>query len=144
LVNVSDRVWLLPTGTLPKLRLAGLALSFPCATPVPDTATVSVGSDALLLTVTLPLEVPAACGVNVTLNVALCPLVSVSGKPKPLILKSLPATVACVTVTLPALLFVILSARVLLWPAITVPKSRLGLLMERVADSVVGATVLRP
>jgi hypothetical protein len=42
LVTVSDRDCLLPTVTLPKLRLAGAEVSCPRVTPVPDTGTVRV------------------------------------------------------------------------------------------------------
>jgi hypothetical protein len=62
---------LLPTVTLLKLRLLGLAPSVPGVTPVPDNAIVSVGLEAFEVMVTAPLAAPAAVGVNVTLKVAL-------------------------------------------------------------------------
>ena len=71
LVKVSDRVWLLPTCTLPKLRLVAVAVSDPGVTPVPESGTVKVGFDALLVTERLPPADPPAVGVNVTLKVAL-------------------------------------------------------------------------
>src|SRR5882672_211406 len=43
LVSVSDRLALLPTCTLPKDRLVGLADSAPALTPVPETAMFRVG-----------------------------------------------------------------------------------------------------
>ena len=71
MVNVSDNVWLLPTCTLPKLRLVALAVSDPGVTPVPDSGTFKVGFDALLVIETLPLADPPVVGVKVTLKVTL-------------------------------------------------------------------------
>jgi len=45
--------------------------------------------------ITLPVEVPADVGANLTLKVALCPGVSVAGVVNPEMLKSAGATVAC-------------------------------------------------
>ena len=70
-VSVSDRVALLPTGMLPKERLAALAESAPGVAPVPETAMFSVGLLPLDVIVTLPLAVPAAAGANFTVNVVL-------------------------------------------------------------------------
>jgi hypothetical protein len=39
--------------------------------PVPDSVIVRVGFDAFELTLTLPLAVPLACGLNMTVKVAL-------------------------------------------------------------------------
>ena len=92
LVTVSDREFLFPTVTLPKLRLVGLAASVPGVTPLPDKGMVRVGFEALDVRVRLPLVLPADDGVNETLKVALCPAVSVTGvvmpvklNPEPLI-----------------------------------------------------------
>jgi hypothetical protein len=71
LVRVSDKVWLLPTCTLPKLRLVAVAVSDPGAAPVPESGTFTVGFDALLVMERFPLADPPAVGVNVTLKVAL-------------------------------------------------------------------------
>ena len=79
LVTVSDKDWLFPTVMLPKLRLVGFAPSVPGVSPVPDAGIVRVGFDALEVTVTLPLALPAEAGVKVTVNPALCPAVSVTG-----------------------------------------------------------------
>ena len=46
-VTVSDRDWLLPTVTLPKLRLLGLDPSAPGATPVPHNGMLRLGLDAV-------------------------------------------------------------------------------------------------
>jgi hypothetical protein len=71
LVKVSDSVWLLPTCTLPKLRLVAVAVSDPGVTPEPESGTVKVGFDALLVIERLPLADPPVVGVKVTLKVAL-------------------------------------------------------------------------
>ena len=70
LVKVSDRVWLLPTCTLPKLRLVAVAVSDPGVTPVPESGTVKVGFDALLVMKRLALADPPVVGVKVTLKIA--------------------------------------------------------------------------
>ena len=71
LVRVSDSVWVLPTCTLPKLRLVAVAVSDPGVTPVPESGMPNVGFDALLLIERLPEADPPVVGVKVTLNVAL-------------------------------------------------------------------------
>lgn len=84
MVSESDPV--LPTFTLPKLRLVGFALKAPGATPVPDIGIVSVGLVAVEVIVRLPLIAPAAVGTNLTVNVVLCPPLSVRGVVIPLTL----------------------------------------------------------
>lgn len=83
-VTVCERVWLFPTCTLPKPRLVGFAVSVPGETPVPEREIVSVAFDAFDVTVTLPLTPVAVAGSKLTLNVALCPDVSVTGVVIPL------------------------------------------------------------
>jgi len=92
LVTVSDRDLLLPTVTLPKLRLVGFAPSVPGVTPVPDNGMLNVGFDALDVIVTLPLAPPADDGANETVKVALWPAVKVTGVVIPLKLNPLPLT----------------------------------------------------
>ena len=83
-VTVSKRDLLLPTVTLPKLRLVGLAPSEPGDTPVPDSGMVSVGLEASDVMVMLPLAPPAVDGANETVKVVLCPAASVTGVVIPL------------------------------------------------------------
>ena len=71
LVSVSDKLALLPTCTLPKDRLVGLAERVPAVTPVPETGMFSVGFAPSEVIVTLPLLAPVAAGANCTLNVLL-------------------------------------------------------------------------
>jgi hypothetical protein len=90
LVTVSERDWLFPTVTLPKLRLVGFDPSAPGEIPVPDKGIVRDGFEAFEVTVTLPLALPAAAGVNVTEKLALCPAVNVTGVVIPLRLNPVP------------------------------------------------------
>ena len=59
LVTVSDRDWLLPRITFPKLRLLGFDPKAPNASPVPAKGMVRVGLDAVEVRVTLPLALAA-------------------------------------------------------------------------------------
>jgi hypothetical protein len=116
---------LLPTVTLPKLRLAGFDPSTPGATPVPDNAIVSVGFEAFELIVTVPLALPVDSGVNVTLKVALWPPASVAGVMIPLRLNPVPLMPTCEIVTLEPPALVTVSDRDLLLPTVTLPRLRL-------------------
>ena len=124
------------TVTLPKLRLELLAESAPGAAPVPDRAMLSAVPDALLVIETVPLALPAAEGLNITLNEALLPAEIVSGKVRPLRLKPEPLAVAWVTVTSEPPELVKVSDSVLLEPVCTEPKLRLELLAESVPGAV--------
>ena len=99
LFRVSDSVWLLPTCTLPKLRLVAVAVSEPTVTPAPDSGTFKLVLEALLVMEILPLADPLVAGVNFTLKVALWPAASVAGRFIPLTLYGA-AVVAAVMVTL--------------------------------------------
>ncbi len=78
---------------------------------MPDSGTLSVGFDALLVMARLPLILPLDAGANTTLKVAVCPAPSVSGKFSPLTLKPAPVGVACEMVTLDPPEFVNVSDR---------------------------------
>jgi hypothetical protein len=90
LVTVSERACLPPTVTLPKARLLGLDPSAPGATPVPDKGMVKVEFEAFEVIVKLPLTFPADSGLKVTLNVALCPAVSITGAVIPVTVNPVP------------------------------------------------------
>jgi len=111
LVTVSERDCLLPTITLPKPRLVGFEPSAPGVTPVPDNGMARVGFEAFEVIVTLPLTLPADVGVNVTLKLALCPAVSVTGAVIPLTLNPVPLIPTCEIVTLEPPVFVIVCDR---------------------------------
>src|SRR5271169_5237895 len=62
---------LVPSTTLPKLRLVGETAKVPAAVPVPESAILSGESDAFDTTDRLPLAAPALVGLKVTVNVTL-------------------------------------------------------------------------
>ena len=117
LVTVSERDLLLPTCTLPKLRLDWVGVRVAGGTPVPESTMLSVGLEALLVMARLPLTVPAACGAKTTLKLGLLsPGPKVKGRLKPLMLNPAPVGVACVIVKLEPPELVSVSVKVLLWP----------------------------
>lgn len=111
MVTVSDRDCLFPTVMLPKLRLVGFDPSAPGVTAVADSGIVRDGLDAFEVIVILPLTLPAEAGVNVTLKLALCPAVSVTGAVNPLKLKPAPLIPTCEIVTLEPPVLVIVPDR---------------------------------
>lgn len=125
LVTVSERDLLLPTVTLPKLSVVGLDPSVPFVTPVPVSGIVRVGLDAVDVTTMLPVALAADVGVNVTVKVALCPAVSVTGVVMPLKSNPVPLTATREIVTLEPPVLVTVSDKDLLLPTITLPKLRL-------------------
>jgi len=125
LVTVSDSDWLLPTVTLPKLKLAGLGDRAPADTPVPDNIIVSVELEALDVTVTEPLALPADVGAKPTLKVVLCPAVSVTGVLTAPSLNPVPLTATCEIVTLVPPVLVTVSDSDWLLPTVTLPKFKL-------------------
>jgi len=83
-VTVSDKVCLLPTCTLPKLRLLGFDPSAPTETPLPESAMLKFGFELSELIVTEPFEVPVVCGAKATVNVMLWFAFSARGAVMPL------------------------------------------------------------
>src|SRR5713226_1107113 len=71
LVRVSDKVLVLPTGTLLKSRLESLVLNTPAVAVVAESGIVRLALDASLTIARLPLADPPDCGVKVTLRVVL-------------------------------------------------------------------------
>lgn len=110
-----------PTTTFPKLALLGVTESCGC-TPVPDSAMVVGELVALLNTVTLPVKPPEVAGPKITLNVALCPAVNVSGGVRPLVPKPAPETLTWDMLTLEFPVLVIVTACVAVLPTSTFPK----------------------
>jgi hypothetical protein len=114
-VMVSEMVLFCPTVRLPKLSEEGFGLSVPAEAmlvPVPDRATVTVGSEASEVMVTLPVAFPADNGANATLKVALCPAGTVRGVESPLNVKPVPLIPTCEIVTFEPPVLVIVSERV--------------------------------
>jgi hypothetical protein len=102
-------------------------------TPAPDRAIVAGEFVALLATVTLPGKLPAAVGVNVASNVAVCPGVRIKPAETPLIEKEAPEALTFDTVTLELPAFVRVTLNELLFPITTFPKLKLGALEVRSA-----------
>lgn len=124
-VSFSERLELPPVVTFPKLRLVGVAASWPGVTPVPARGTLRAELDAFDVMARLPLTALPDAGVKVTLKLTLCPALTVAGKVKPLAVKPVPEALAAEIVTLepPELV----SVSVIVWelPTWTLPKARL-------------------
>jgi hypothetical protein len=120
-------VCLLPTVTLPKLKLDGLVVSGPAVAPVPESGMVKLEFDAFDVTVMLPVAAPASVGSNETLKAALCPAARVKGVLMPLKLKpDWPEIPTCEIVRLDPPVLVTVSDRVCFTPIGTVPKLTLA------------------
>lgn len=121
-VTVSDNACLLPTVTVPKLRLVGFAPTAPSATPVPDIGRDSGELGASEVIVTLPLALPAVGGENVAVNVVLCEALSARGVVMPVSPNPLPLTETCEMFTVEPVLLVSVTVWLLLVPSVTLPK----------------------
>jgi hypothetical protein len=131
-VSVTACVLLVPTNTLPKLRLVGLAESCSVvAMPVPLKVRVDKELAALVTTVMLPVTLPALVGANTTLICTLWPGARFWGTVKGPVLNPGPETPTCEIVTLPLPVFVHVTVWVVRLPTLTFPKLTLGGLAER-------------
>lgn len=97
-------------------------------TPVPESAMIFGEPDALLVTLTEPVSLPAAFGLKITLKVVFCPSLRVTGVPVPVRLKPLPVALICETVTLEFPELVTVTLCVAEDPALTFPKAMLVVL----------------
>lgn len=123
LVTTTFSVLLLPTLTLPKLKLEVLSPSnFVEATPVPLSPIVIGEFAALLTIVTEPPTAPVEVGAKTALNVVALPAATVNGALIPVILKPVPATVTEEIVNGAVPLFERLIVCELLVPVVTLPK----------------------
>lgn len=137
-VTVSDNGSLLPTCTVPKLKLAGFALNAPTDAPTPASVMVKVGFGASEVIVTLPLAAPVVCGANVTVNVALCETFNATGVEMPPTLNPLPLAAICEILTVDALLLVRVTVWLLCVPTVTLPKlSLVGFRSSNPSDTAV-------
>lgn len=109
---------------------------------MPERATLALGSDASLKMVTSDLKVPAVFGVKATLRVALCPTATLIGNDGAVTANPLPLTVALLMFTADEPRFVTVTDRVLVLPAVTLPKLRLVLPSVRLPGG--GGFVLLP
>lgn len=86
---------------------------------------------ALLATVTLPVKVPFATGLNVASRVADCPGARINPSETPLIVYCPPEIVTFDTVTLEFPVFVRTTVNPLVFPIATLPKLKLDVLIDR-------------
>lgn len=100
-VTVSERLVVVPAAIFPKLRLAGLAPSWPRVSPVPDSDTLRVEFGAVDAIARLPVTLPAVVGVKITLKLMVWPALKVVGKVKPLVLNSDDVLAAEIVMLLP-------------------------------------------
>ena len=120
--RVTLRELLLPTLTLPKLKLVGFAvITYVAATPVPLSATAKGDPGALLVIDMLPLTLPAAVGAKAALNATLAPAATVCAE-SPVWLKPTPVTLTWEIVRLAVPVFFKVIACELLVPTTTLPK----------------------
>jgi hypothetical protein len=128
---------LLPTITLPKFALLGLALSAPAAIAVAETEILSlivpplpaVSAEMLMV----PVAAPLVLGVKTTLKAVLWPAPRETGAARPLIEKPGVLDVTCAIVMLAAPVFVKVSVRLAVLPTWIFPKAKLAGLGLRVA-----------
>jgi hypothetical protein len=115
-------------------------------TPVPDRVIVAGEFEALLVTLTLPVTLPAAAGVKVALKLAVCPEVRTSPAGRPLAVKPGPAMMTLEMLILAVPELVNVTPKTLLLPTLTLPKLRVevltvsgpaGALTVRVAELLV-------
>jgi hypothetical protein len=101
-VTVTLKLDVLPVFTLPNARLVVLKDRVcVAAIPVPLRAISAGVLGALLTTDTLPLEAPAALGANCTVRFAALPAAMFNGSASVPVLKPVPVTLTCETVSVP-------------------------------------------
>ena len=115
---------MLPSVMLPKLTDEGVIESCPGNDPVPASAMARFG--AVDVIATLPLALPAVCGVKDTVKAILCAGFKATGRLIPLTAKPVPMGVICETVTADPPELVSVSVRDEVLPVVTVPKLRLA------------------
>jgi hypothetical protein len=99
-VSTTGTVELVPIATGPNDTLEGLDVPHSVRVPAPDTASTSVGFDALLEKLIVPYDHPVSVGVKVTLRSTLCPADKTSGNVKLDVVNSALPAVIPDTVTL--------------------------------------------
>lgn len=124
-VRLPVKLWFSPTTTLPKVIVVGETASCPGVAPVPVRLTDIEGFDPFDATASDPLAAPPDCGANVTLKVAPCPGLNVTGGFTPVMLKPVPLGVIDEMVTAVPPLLLSVSDSVLLDPVATLPKVKL-------------------
>lgn len=142
--RVPVAVPLVPTVTLPKLSVDGATANCNCngLAAIPVSGIASVVSEAFEVIATLPLALPVVLGLNITVNLAVCPAAKFSGRLRPLTLKPAPVTGACVTVTLDVPVLVSVSVCDWLAPVCTLAKFTLAGATVRFPAAAVCVVVL--
>lgn len=92
--KVPVKVWLLPTITLPKLKLAGLDITWPRTTAIPDNCNVAGELGALLEIKMVPLGKPGAVGANKIERLICWPAANVTGNVGAVMANPAPTTCA--------------------------------------------------
>jgi len=140
LVKVTIKVELSPSTTFPKLLLVGLP-DIRSVTPVPESETLAGEFSAVLLTEAVPVMLPAAVGVKLTLKTALWSANSVMGSEGPLTANPAPVTVVCKSVTGPMPVLATLKVWLLELPTVTPPKLKLvgDALQDKTCAETLGA-----
>lgn len=118
-VIVPVMLLVVPTVTVPKLRVLGEAESEPVAPPVPLSLIDALFT--LEVTVMLPVTLPVAVGLNWVVNVTLWPPLKVIGKVKPDMLNPVPEMDELFSWMLVVPVFLMLAIWVVLLPTVTVP-----------------------
>jgi hypothetical protein len=101
-------------------------------TPLPESVIAEGEPVALLVIVTLPLTLPVAVGLKMTLKVRLCDGVKVTGTPAPLSVYPTPLAAICEICTLELPVLVTVTGSVELAPVFTFPKLTVFVLTERI------------
>ena len=125
----------LPTRTLPKLRLGGVALISGWA-PVPLRETVDGELEALLTMLIAPVAGPLVIGEKTAVRERLCPAERLALPPNPLTLKPAPLTATCETLMVVGPELVMVKGKEPEVPTRTLPNVRFPVLNE-VVDVVV-------
>src|SRR2546427_621828 len=121
MVNVRICTPVLSTSTLPILSKDAATAEI-CSLSLHDALPISGELGALLTSETLPDTLPMVAGANCALKVLDCPAARVSGRVRPVMLKPVPETVACETLTVVLPVFVSTTLWVLVVAAVTLPK----------------------
>lgn len=119
--------------TLPKSSLVGLSVSWPAEVPtaVPASEMFRTAFDASLVMDSVALKTPALSGMNLMLKVVLWPAATEIGRPGETKEKYFVEIAALATATGSGPELDAVTVKVLLFPAATLPKSRVEVTMER-------------
>lgn len=118
------KVELLPVTTEPKDKIAGLAVTASLVTPEPSTVRESVGFEALLVKLMVPLVHPVILGVKLTLRSRLSPAERSTGRSSEEVTNFELVTLIPESVALVSPVLVKVTSKVSVLPVSTAPKRR--------------------